>query len=162
MWMTSCTGSVRGGFLGFWRKSVSWVLGPEEDSWLLGQARGLVAGAPRVCVGVGRWKSQHRKMISLSLCRKTFKLKGNKKFRTWTKKSWVFFVFRDSYVLCIYVMNILCTFHISVYLCYICLLYIFTNTQIGKYGIMLDYVIWFNVSTLEGYLMPNLFYTYDL
>ena len=26
----------------------------------------------------------------------------------------VFFVFRDSYVLCIYAMNILCTFHISV------------------------------------------------
>ena len=25
--------------------------------------------------------------VSLSLCRKTFKLKGNKKFRTWTKKS---------------------------------------------------------------------------
>ena len=27
----------------------------------------------------------------------------------------VFFVFRDSYVLCIYVMNILCTFHIFMY-----------------------------------------------
>ena len=26
----------------------------------------------------------------------------------------MFFVFQDSYVLCIYVMNILCTFHISV------------------------------------------------
>ena len=40
-----------------------------------------------VLVMVGsRWKSQHRKMVSLSR-RKTFKLKGNKKFRTWTKKS---------------------------------------------------------------------------
>ena len=29
------------------------------------------------------------------------------------------FVFRDSYVLCIYVMNILCTFHIYVWVCYI-------------------------------------------
>ena len=28
-----------------------------------------------------------RLCLSLSLCRKTFKLKGNKKFRTWTKKS---------------------------------------------------------------------------
>ena len=33
----------------------------------------------RVHVVWGRWKSQHRKMVSLSLCRKTFKLKGNKK-----------------------------------------------------------------------------------
>ena len=38
-------------------------------------------------------------MVSLSLCQKTFKLKGNKKFRTWTKKSKVFFVFRNSYVI---------------------------------------------------------------
>ena len=27
-----------------------------------------------------RWKSQYRKMVSLSLCQKTFKLKGNKSF----------------------------------------------------------------------------------
>ena len=51
-----------------------------------------------------------------SLCRRMFKLKGNKKFRTRTKKSLEFFVFRDSYVLCIYVMNILCTFHTYPYL----------------------------------------------
>ena len=38
-------------------------------------------------------------MVSISLCRITFKLKGNKKFRTWTKKLYVFFVFRDSYVI---------------------------------------------------------------
>ena len=37
--------------------------------------------------GGGRWKSQYTKMVSLSLFRKTFKLKDNKKFRTWTKKS---------------------------------------------------------------------------
>ena len=30
------------------------------------------------------------------------------------RSRYVFFVFQDSYVLCIYVMNILCTFHISV------------------------------------------------
>ena len=30
------------------------------------------------------------------------------------RSCYVFFVFRDSYVLCNYVMNILCTFHISV------------------------------------------------
>ena len=54
-------------------------------------------------------------MVSLSLCRKTFKLKGNKKFRTWTKKSST--VFRVSGFLCyqyMCVMDILCMFHISV------------------------------------------------
>ena len=36
------------------------------------------------------------------------------------RSRYVFFAFRDSYVLCIYVMNILCTFHISVSgVCYI-------------------------------------------
>ena len=36
----------------------------------------------------GRWKTHHRKIVHLSsLCRRTFKLKGNKKFRTWTRKS---------------------------------------------------------------------------
>ena len=80
-----------------------------EDGWLSLARRGLVSGAHVVW---GRWKSQYRKMLSLSLCRNAFKLKGNKKFRTWTKKSLVFFVFQDSYVLCIYVMNNLCKFHI--------------------------------------------------
>ena len=34
---------------------------------------------PHVLRGVGRWKSQYRKIVSLSLCRRTLKLKGNKK-----------------------------------------------------------------------------------
>ena len=34
MWMTSCTGSVRGGFGGFEKKSASWVLASKEDGWL--------------------------------------------------------------------------------------------------------------------------------
>ena len=66
--MTSCTGSARGGFWGFWRKSESWVLWSEEEEWLSLARRGL-------------------ECVSLSLCRRTFKLKGNKKFRTWNKKS---------------------------------------------------------------------------
>ena len=90
-----------------WEKSVSCY-------WDLGEARRICAlRAPHVMWG--RWKSQHRKMVSLSLCRKTLKLKSNKKFRTWSKKSSSAFVFRDSYVLCLYVMNILCTFHILMY-----------------------------------------------
>ena len=60
MWMTSCTGSVRGWFWRFEKKSVSWVLASEEDGWLSGLAEDLRRG-PHV-VG-GRWKSQHRKIV---------------------------------------------------------------------------------------------------
>ena len=63
----------------------------------------------------GRWKSHHRKIVHLSsLCRKTFNSKVIKDFVPELRSRYVFFVFRDSNVLCIYVMNILCTFHISV------------------------------------------------
>ena len=44
----------------------------------------------------------------------TFNSKVIKNFVPERRSRYVFFVFRDSYVLCIYVMNILCTFHISV------------------------------------------------
>ena len=116
MWMTLCTRSERWGFGGFWKKSVSWVLPSEVEVWLSLAHRCLVADATRVvCVWGGRWKSHHRKIVPLYLCRKTFKLKGNKRFRTWTKQSYVFFVFRDSYVIYMCVTNILCTFHISIY-----------------------------------------------
>ena len=58
----------------------------------------------------GRWKSQNRKNVYLSsLCRNSKVKKG---FVPELRSRYVFFVFRDSYVLCIYVMNILCTFHI--------------------------------------------------
>ena len=49
MWMTSCTGSARGGFGGFWKSQLSWVPGSEEDGWLSlarrSQASGLVVGS---------------------------------------------------------------------------------------------------------------------
>ena len=77
MWMTSCTGSVRGGF---WGQSVELrrrlTFGARRS-----QASGLAAGDAR---DVGQMEKSGE---SLSLCRKTFKLKGNKKFRAWTKKS---------------------------------------------------------------------------
>ena len=70
-----------------------------------------MAGATSVGGG-GRWKSQNRKICaSPSLCRKTFKLKGNKKARTWTKKSLRVFRISRPYVLCIYVMNVPCHHH---------------------------------------------------
>ena len=65
MWMTSCTGSAHGGFLGFWKKSVSWVLLSDEEGWLSLAHRGLEAGAIRFG-GRGRWKSQHRKIVPFS------------------------------------------------------------------------------------------------
>ena len=37
--------------------------------------------------GADEKASKERLCLSLSLCRKTFKLKGNKKFRIWTEKS---------------------------------------------------------------------------
>ena len=61
-----------------WEKWVSWVPASEEDGWLSLARRGLAAGFTRD-MGGGRWKIHHRKIVSLSLCRKTFKLKGNKK-----------------------------------------------------------------------------------
>ena len=64
--MTSCTGSVRGGFWGIWKNSVSWVesCGPKKkgDFRLLAEALWRV---PHVLVGC-RWKSQNRKNEYLS------------------------------------------------------------------------------------------------
>ena len=44
MWMTSWTGSVRGGFWDF-EESQSWVLRSEEEGWLSIARSGLVLGA---------------------------------------------------------------------------------------------------------------------
>ena len=71
------------------------------------------------------------------LCRKTFLLKGNKKFRTLTKKSGVFFffvfffVFRDSYVIYIWVRTILCLFHIFMY-GYVTLIYFVPGAKTSR------------------------------
>ena len=45
--------------------------------------------------GGGRWKRQRRKIVSISLCRRTFKLKGNKRFVPELRSRYVFFEFRD-------------------------------------------------------------------
>ena len=103
-----------------WKKSISWVLASEKNGLLSGlaEARPVVGGGVLHAVGGGggRWKSHLRKIVYLSpFVEKPFNSKGNKKFRTWTKKSWVFFVFWYSYVIYIWVMNILGTFHIFMY-----------------------------------------------
>ena len=97
--MTSCTGSVHGGFGGIWKKSVSWI------ESCLGRRQLTFACSPWPCVGCALVLGQMEKSgVSLSLCWRIFKLKGNKKFRTWTKKSSS--VFRVSVFLC------------SMYICY--------------------------------------------
>ena len=97
MWMISFTGSACGGFWGFWKSQL-------VES-CLGWRRLTFVSSPRPCVGCARGLGQMEKSgVSLSWCRKTFKLKGNKKFCTWTKKSSS--VFRVSGFLC------------SMYICY--------------------------------------------
>ena len=64
----------------------------------------------------GRWKSQNRKNVYLSpYVEEPLNSKLIKGFVPELRSRYVFFVFRDPYVLCIYVMNILCTFHISIF-----------------------------------------------
>ena len=64
--------------------------------------------------GGGKMKKTAQKdCVSLSYV-ETFNSKVIKGFVSELRCRYVFFVFRDSYVLCIYVMNILCTFRISV------------------------------------------------
>ena len=83
-------------------------------------------GSPRLCaartwwwwLGGGRWKSCHKKIVPLSsLCRKTIKLKVDKMFRTWTKKSSSIFVFRDSYFIYVCALWTLWPFCVPVWIC---------------------------------------------
>ena len=64
--------------LGIWEKSVSWVFASEEEGWLSELAEAL-RRVPHV--RVGRWKSQHRKIVYLSpYVEKTFNSKVIKSF----------------------------------------------------------------------------------
>ena len=109
MWMTSRTG-------GIWKKSVSWELNSEREGSTFGARWGqtnlCAKGVTRVGVGADGKASIERLYISLHV--ETFNSKVIKGFVPEVRSRYVFFVFRDSYVLCIYVMNILCTFQISV------------------------------------------------
>ena len=78
-----------------------------------GARGGLTAG---VAHRGGRWKSRHRKIVPLSFfCRKSSNSKVIKSFVPELRSRQVLFVFRDSYVIYIWVMNILCKFHIFMY-----------------------------------------------
>ena len=74
----------------------------------------------------GRWKSQHRNSVHLSLCQKPLNSKVIKRFVTKLRSRKCFFVFRDSYVIYIRVLNILCKYvrvgvcayiYIYIYMC---------------------------------------------
>ena len=113
---------ARGGFGGFWKSQ--WI------EFCLRRRRLAFACSPKPgqCVGGGRWKSQNWKNVYLSfLCRRTFKLKGNKKFCTWTNKS------------CLRVSGFLC----SMYKCYKHSMYIL------HIRIWLWY-IWMSINLMKG------------
>ena len=81
---------------------------------LIAEARPVVLWRVPHVLGVGDGKVIiERLCISLSYV-ETFNSKVIKGFVPELRSRYVFFVFRDSYVLCIYVMNILCTFHVAI------------------------------------------------
>ena len=79
----------------------------------LAEARRICACQVRTWLGADRTAIIERLCLSLPYF-ETFNSKVIKGFVPELRSRYVFFVFQDSYVLCIYVMNILCTFHISV------------------------------------------------
>ena len=113
MWMTSCTGSARGGFGGFWksqwvefwlgRRRLAFACSPKPGQWL--------SGGCHTCWGRGDGKVIIERLCIPLPYVETFNSKVIKGFVPELRSRYVFFVFRDSYVLCIYVMNILCMFH---------------------------------------------------
>ena len=97
-----------------WEKSVCRVFASKEEGWLSEIAEAL-RRVPRVVWG--RWKSQVYLSPSVE---KPLNSKVIKSFVPELRSRKVFFVFWDCYVIYIWVMNILCTFHLSVsWVCYI-------------------------------------------
>ena len=94
------------------------------SSWL-GRRRLTFASTPKAgqwpcdgCTrdgGGGGKVSIERLCISLLMSKNLFNSKVIKSFVAVLRSRKCFFVFRDSYVLCIYVTNILCTFPIFMY-----------------------------------------------
>ena len=118
--LTQCewrhTLEARGGFWEILKKSVCWVeMRPAtgEDVWL-SLAHGDLFGRCHTCWG---WQSQNRKILPLSpYVEEPLNSKAIKYFVLERRSRYVFFEFRDSYVLCIYVMNAPCTFSIFMYM----------------------------------------------
>ena len=128
VWMTSCIGSEH-------EQSVSRVFAFEEESWLseLAEALRRVLHVVR-----GRWKSQHKKIVHLSpYFEKPFYSKVIKSFVPELRSRKCFCVSRFLCYLYIWVMNILCTFHIFMY-GYVTITILETNYIWGKKWIKLN------------------------
>ena len=105
-----------------WRHAPeAWAERFEKSQWVefcLGRRRLTFVSSPRPCVGCVRGLGQMEKSgVSLSLCRRTFKLKGNKKFRTWSRKCFSCFgipIFDVIYVIYIWTSW---TFCVPVWIC---------------------------------------------
>ena len=112
--VTSRTGSARR-ILGILRKSVKLNPASEEDGRLSLARRSL--GQVSHEMGAGRWKRQNRRNVYLSpYVEESLNSKVIKSFIPELRNRFVFFEFRDSCILCIYVMNIPYTFCIFIYM----------------------------------------------
>ena len=102
--MTSHTGSARR-ILGIWRKLVELRLASGEDV-SLSLARGDLCGGCHTCWW-DRWKSQNRKIVPLSpYVEEPLNSKVIKGFVTELRSRYVFFEFRDSYVLSLWTFDV--------------------------------------------------------
>ena len=113
----SHTGSARR-IWGILKKSVEFCLGRRRLGFACSPKPGQwPCGGCHTCVCVGGADGKviiERLCISLPYV-ETFNSKVIKGFVPELRSRYVFFVFRDSYVLFVYVMNILCTFHVFMY-----------------------------------------------
>ena len=112
------TSEARGGFGGFWKSQLIELRTRHRgERSTFGAHRGQTnlraTGAARDGVW---WKSQNRKNVYLSpYVEEPLNSKVIKSFVPELRSRYVFFEFRDSYVLCIYIyMNILCTFRVAI------------------------------------------------
>ena len=112
MWMTSCIGSARGGFWEIWKSQLRHRTRRVDFQGLQRPDEFARYGCRT------RWGSDGKVIIERLYIflpyAETFNSKVIKGFVPELRSRYVFFVFRDSDVLCIYVMNILCTFHVFV------------------------------------------------
>ena len=99
----------------FLKSQLSWELDIEREGSTFGARWGETnLRATDAARDGSRWKSQNRKNVYLSpYVEEPLNSKVIKSFVPKLRSRKCFFVFRDSYDICIYVMNILCTFHIS-------------------------------------------------
>ena len=139
---------ARGGYWGFWKSQLSWELDTERVGSTFGARRGLTnlrtMGAAR---DGGQMINQNRKNVYLSpYVEKPLNSKVIKGFVPELRSRQVFFVFWDSYVLCIYVMNILCTFRISVS-------WVWYTDPKKNLAILIDWLILTACQPIKGYFI---------